>query len=431
MNDNKKQPHRVVIIGGGFGGMYAAKNLKDPNLQVTLIDQRNFHLFQPLLYQVATGGLSPGDIAYPLRSVLRKFTNTTVLQAKVTGLDPVGKQVFTSDETAAYDTLIVATGVKHHYFGNESWAPTAPGLKTIEDALDIRQRVLTAFENAELERDEAKRAAWLSFTIVGGGPTGVELAGALGELAHRTLKGEFRRIDLDKTRIIMIEGADQILPAYPKKLASAAQTALARLGVTVLTRTRVTHIQEGEVTIQKERGEERIRTNTVLWAAGVKTTSFAKILAEKTGAPTDRAGRIAVNPDLTIPNYPEILVIGDLASLMDEKGRPLPGVAPVAMQQGRYAAKLVKKRIRGQNLKPFRYHDKGSLAVIGRNAAVAQIGPLGLSGLKAWLIWAFVHIHYLIGFGSKALVSFQWAWSYITRKKGALLITDPTANQED
>lgn len=425
MQQESKDQHHVVIIGGGFGGLYTAKTLAKRGVKITLIDRRNFHLFQPLLYQVATGGLSPGDIASPLRSIFKSNKNLRVIKAQVTDVDPGEQRIFYEGGSLSYDTLIVSTGVKHHYFGNEQWAKDAPGLKTVEDALVMRQHILRAFEKAELEPDENVRSGLLRFVIVGAGPTGVELAGALAELAHATMKQEFRQFQASQAEIILVEGVDQVLPSYTQAMAAKAMGSLKKLGVNLRLNTRVTAINGQEVTLQPQNGEpETLTAATVLWAAGVKTTRFGQTLAEKTGAETDRVGRLKVNPDLSLPKHSDIFVIGDLAHFADEKGNPLPGVAPVAMQQGRHMAKQVLRRIAKDPTKPFKYLNKGSLAVIGRNAAVAEL-PLGkLWGWPAWMVWAFIHIHYLIGFGNKFLVGFQWFWNYITKKRGARLITE-------
>ncbi len=415
-------PH-VVIIGGGFGGLYAAKVLGRAPVRVTLVDRRNFHLFQPLLYQVATGGLSPGDIASPLRAVLNRYKNIEVQLAEVVDVLPDERKVVLSDGELDYDMLIIATGVSHHYFGHEEWAKVAPGLKTIEDALEIRRRIFLAFEAAEREPDPDMRRAWMTFVIVGGGPTGVELAGAIGELAHGTLKHDFRRIDPREAQILLIEGAPRILPGYPESLSHKAAQSLERLGVTVKTQTLVTKVEEHVVHVRAGEQEQAIPTRTVLWAAGVKATEMAEILKQRTGAQVDRTGRVIVEPDLSLANHPEIFVIGDLAHYAHQTGEPLPAVAPVAMQQGRYVARLIRRRLQGKSAPPFRYRDKGSLAVIGRNRAVAFFGKWRLSGFFAWILWVFVHLRYLIEFDNKVLVMFQWAWYYLTRKRGARLIT--------
>ncbi|CAM2005713.1 NAD(P)/FAD-dependent oxidoreductase [Acanthopleuribacter pedis] len=415
----------LVIVGGGFAGLYAAKHLKNTNLRITLIDRRNFHLFQPLLYQVATGGLSPGDIAYPLRAVLKGNPRAHVIQDKVVDVLPDQKRVVLREGgELSFDYLLLATGVRHQYFGNEHWSDAAPGLKTIEDALEVRRRILSAFEEAERTEDPERRKYLLRFVIVGAGPTGVELAGALGELAHYTMRRNFRTIDPADAEVILVEGSDRVLPPYAPVLSAKAQRALEKLGVTVMSGTRVTDISSNTITLQRGDGEpESLAAGTVLWAAGVKATAFGRRVAEQTGAETDRAGRIKVTPELTIPGHPYIYVLGDLAHIEQKNGNLVPGVAPAAMQMGKYAAKAVAARLAGKEPAPFRYFDKGSMAVIGRNAAIAQIANLKLSGFPAWMIWAFIHIHFLIEFGNKMVVSMQWGWNYFTRKRGARLIT--------
>ena len=423
MSKTNQSPHHVVIVGGGFGGLYAAKALGRAPVKVTLIDKRNFHLFQPLLYQVATGTVSPADIASPLRGIVGSNKNTQVLLEKVVDLDPEQKKVIVEGEQRSYDTLIVATGVSHHYFGNDHWQEVAPGLKTVEDALDIRRRIFMAFEAAEKEPDPEKRRAWLTFIIVGGGPTGVELAGAIAEIAYSALKGDFRNIDTSTAQILLLEGMDRVLPPYPPELSAKAQTSLKKRGVTVQTNTMVTDIADNIVTVRQDEETSQISARTILWAAGVKASSMGKTIAERTGANLDRAGRVIVEPDLSVSNYPDIFVIGDLANFSHQGDQPLPGVAPVAMQQGEYIAKLIKKRLKNQTISPFYYVDRGSLAVIGQNAAVVDLGFLQLSGFLAWMIWVFAHIYYLIEFDNKLVVMTQWAWNYVTRGRGARLIT--------
>jgi len=415
--------HRVVIVGGGFGGLYAAKSLGKAPVAVTLIDRRNFHLFQPLLYQVATGGLSPGEIASPLRVVLRAHPNTEVLLGEVVDLDPERRRVILRDGEAAYDDLIVATGATHHYFGNDQWAPLAPGLKTVEDATEIRSRVLAAFERAEREPDLEKRRAWLTFVIVGGGPTGVELAGALGEIANDTLRHDFRRINPADAQILLIEGEDRVLPLFPPDLSSKAEKQLIALGVRSLTGAKVTGIDPGGVAIEAGGHQQRIAARTVLWAAGVRASRLGKVLAERAGAPLDRAGRVVVEPDLSLPAHPEIHVIGDLANFSHQGGQPLPGVAPVAMAQGRYTAHLIIRKLRGQPVEPFHYFDKGNLATVGRNKAVAQFGRIHIAGFLAWFVWVFVHLMHLVEFENRLLVFVEWVYNYLTRNRGARLIT--------
>jgi NADH dehydrogenase len=415
--------HRVVIVGGGFGGLYAAKALGKAPVVVTLIDRRNFHLFQPLLYQVATGGLSPGEIASPLRVVLRRQRNTEVLLGEVADLDVERRRVILRDGEAGYDELIVATGATHHYFGNDQWAPLAPGLKTIEDATEIRSRLLDAFERAEREPDPDKRRAWLTFVIVGGGPTGVELAGALGEIANDTLRHDFRRIDPAQAQILLIEGEDRVLPPFPPDLSAKAEKQLIGLGVRPLTGARVTKIDPDGVTVLAGGQERRIATHTVLWAAGVRASRLGKVLADRAGAPLDRAGRVVVEPDLSLPAHREIHVIGDLANFSHQGGQPLAGVAPVAMAQGRYVAYLIRRKLRGQPVEPFHYRDKGNLATVGRNKAVAQFGKVHIAGFLAWFVWVFVHLMYLVEFDNRLLVFVEWVYNYLTRNRGARLIT--------
>ena len=410
-------------MGGGFGGLYAAKSLRRAPVSVTLIDKRNFHTFQPLLYQVATGGLSPGEIASPLRVVLRKNRNTEVLLGEVVDLDVANRRVILRDGEAQYDDLIVATGATHHYFGNDQWEALAPGLKTIENATEIRSRLLLAFERAEREPDAAARRAWLNFVIVGGGPTGVELAGALGEIANDTLRLDFRHIDPSDSQIVLIEGEPRVLPGFPADLSRKAEQQLISLGVRPRANARVTAIDPEGVTIQCEGREERIATHTVLWAAGVRASPLGKVLAERAGAVLDKAGRVLVEPDLSVPGHPEIYVIGDLASFNHQNGKPLPGLAPVAMQQGSYVADLIRRKQRGDAVKPFRYFNKGNLATVGRNRAVAEFGKIHIAGVLAWFVWVFVHLMYLVEFENRLLVLTEWVYNYITRNRGARLIT--------
>jgi NADH dehydrogenase len=418
-----ERPHHVIIIGGGFGGLYAAKSLKRAPVQVTLIDRRNFHLFQPLLYQVATGGLSPANIAAPLRAILKRQENVRVLLGEAIGVDVSNRRVVLSDGELSYDTLIIAVGVRHHYFGRNDWEELAPGLKTIEDATEIRRRVLLAFEAAERERDPERLRAWLTFVVVGGGPTGVELAGTLGEIARHTLKHDFRAINPADARIVLVEGMDRVLPPYPPTLSAKAEAALNRLGVTVRTRAMVTDIDANGVTIRCGEQSERIPTRTVLWAAGVQASSLGGILVSATGGAVDRAGRVVVEPDLSVAAHPEVFVIGDLAHFSHQTGTPLPGVAPVAMQQGRYVANLIMRRLRGETMPPFRYRDYGNMATIGRAEAVADLGWVRFSGFLAWLAWLFIHLIHLVQFQNRLLVLIQWAWNYFTWNRYARLIT--------
>ncbi len=415
--------HRVVLVGAGFGGLYAAQALKRAPVDLTVIDRRNFHLFQPLLYQVATGGLSPGEIASPVRHVLSRQRNARVWMAEVRDIDVERRRVCLDDGEAPYDTLILATGSHHHYFGHHDWAPLAPGLKTIEDATEIRRRILLAFECAEREPDTAERRAWLTFAIVGAGPTGVELAGALGEIANDTLRHDFRSINPAEATILLVEGADRVLPSFPPDLSAAAERALSDLGVRARTRSTVTGLDRAGVTVRTGDSVERIPAKTVLWAAGVEASELGKIVSQRTGAPLDRAGRVIVEPDLTVPGHPEIFVIGDLAHFSHQTGQPLPGVAPVAMAQGRYVARAIRARLRGETAPPFHYFDKGTLATIGRNKAVAAFGRLHISGPIAWFAWLFVHLMYLVEFDNRLLVLIEWIYDYITRNRGARLIT--------
>jgi len=410
------RPH-LVIVGGGFGGLYAARALAGRPVRVTLLDRRNHHLFQPLLYQVATAVLNPSDIAVPLRSVLRGASNVTVFLANVERADLAGRRVVLDRGEIAYDALILAAGASHSYFGHDDWELLAPGLKTLEDALEIRRRVLLAYEAAERERDGAEQEALLTFVVVGGGPTGVELAGALGEISRQTITRDFRLIDPSRARIVLVEGAPRILTAFPESLSRAAQDALQRIGVEVRTGVTVTRVTTDAVWL----GGEQIRARTVLWAAGVAAAPLARTL----GTPLDRSGRVLVEPDLSIPGHPEAFAIGDVCAFLHQTGAPLPGVAPVAIQQGRAVADNVLRRVGGQPTRPFRYRDKGSMATIGRAAAVAVVGRFKLSGLVAWLAWLLVHIMFLIGFRNRLLVLFEWAWAYVTWHRGARLITGP------
>jgi NADH dehydrogenase len=413
----------VVIVGGGFGGLYAAKALAKTNVNVTLIDRRNFHLFQPLLYQVATGALSPADISSPLRSILSKNKNTTVLLGEVNDINPEDQTVMVGDEAVPYNTLIVATGAKHSYFGKDNWESCAPGLKTLEDAIEMRRRIFTAFEAAEKETDVVKRRAFLTFVVVGGGPTGVELAGAIAELARKTLKEDFRNIDTSETRVLLLEGLDRVLPPFAPELSQTAAESLAALGVEVQTKTLVTNIEDDIVTVKQGDEVKTIAARTVLWAAGVSASPMGKVLMAKTQAECDRAGRVIVEQDLSIKGYPNIFVIGDLANFCHQNGKPLPGVAPVAMQEGEYVAKLIQNRLLGEVTPPFNYVDVGSLAMIGQHSAVVDLGFIKIRGFLAWLFWLFIHIYFLIEFDNKLVVMIQWMWSYFTRNRRARLIT--------
>ena len=414
---------RVVIIGGGFGGLHVATSLRHDDVQVTLIDRRNFHLFQPLLYQVATGALSPANIAAPLRDIMKNQKNTEVLLAEVVDFDVDNHEVILTDGRIGYDTLILAAGVRHHYFGNDQWEESAPGLKTIEDATEIRRRVLLAFETAERETDPEEIKKWLTFVVVGGGPTGVELAGALGEIANHTLKNNFRHIYPASAKVILLEGTDRVLPPYATDLSARAAESLHKLGVTVRTNAIVTDIQPDSVSIRSGDHIETIAAHTVLWGAGVQGSPLGRRLAETTGAELDRAGRIVVQPDLSLPNHPEIFVIGDLANFAHQTGKPLPGVAQVAMQQGKYVARLIQSPLDRELVQPFQYRDLGNMATIGRASAVAEVGRLHFSGWIGWMMWLFIHLLYIVQFQSRILVLTQWAWSYVTRNRAARLIT--------
>ncbi|HEY7212035.1 MAG TPA: NAD(P)/FAD-dependent oxidoreductase [Bryobacteraceae bacterium] len=424
------ETYRVVIVGGGFGGLYAAKALKRAPVSVELIDKRNFHLFQPLLYQVATGSLSPGEIAAPLRSILSKQRNTQVLLGEAVDIDPNARRVILRDGAEiGYDSLIVASGSQSSYFGHNEFATWAPELKTLEDATAIRHKILVAFEAAERIADPEERRAWLTFVIVGGGPTGVELAGALGEIANYTLKHDFRSIRPEESRILIVDGGERVLANYPKDLSVKAEKQLIRLGVRVRTGLVVIGVDENGVTMRTKSGEEQhIHSYTVIWAAGVAISEFGRMLARRTGAETQKSGQIMVASDLTIPQYPNIYVVGDLAFVKRPDGRPLPGVAQVAMQGGAYAARTIVKRLKGEkDIKPFHYFDKGDLAVIGRAAAVANIFGVHVSGFPAWLVWLFIHLMYIVEFQSRVLVFIQWGFLYLTYNRGARLITGTAA----
>jgi len=404
------QRPRIVILGAGFGGLYAARELRRAEADIVVVDRRNFHLFQPLLYQVATAALNPSDIAAPIRSILRRQKNVSVILGEATRIDTTKRIVTLTEGEVGYDYLVVATGATHSYFNHPEWERDAPGLKTVEDALEIRRRVLLAFEEAERETDPDRQRAWLTFVIVGAGPTGAELAGALSEIARQTMLRDFRRINPSSARVILVEGKDRVLPAYPPDLSAKAEKQLQRLGVEVITNAIVTKVDANEVCI----GDTTIPARTVLWAAGVQASPLASSL----GVPLDRAGRVLVNADLTIPGHPEVLVIGDLAAF-----ERVPGVAPAAIQEGIHAARNVERAIEGQPLRAFHYRDKGSLATIGRAAAVADLGRIHISGFVAWIAWLTIHIFFLIGFRNRLLVLLQWAWAYLTYQRGARLIT--------
>jgi NADH dehydrogenase len=421
--------HRVTIVGGGFGGLYAARRLgKDDRVDLTVVDRRNHHLFQPLLYQVATGALSPGEIAQPLRSVLRRHRNTSVLLGEAIGLDPERREVQMSDGgPIPYDSLVVATGARHSYFGHDEWAKLAPGLKSIDDATEIRRRILIAFEAAEREHTPELRREWMTFVVVGGGPTGVELAGALGEIARDTLRRDFRSISTRDAEIILVEALDRVLPTYPPGRSASAARQLRHLGVDVRTGTRVTDLSEHGVSVDTATGAQVIPARTVLWGAGVQASSFVKAVAAATGAETDKAGRIKVGEDLAIPGHPEIFVVGDAAVQPWKPERPVPGVAQGAIQPGKHAANAILARLDGRTPAPFRFRDLGDVAVIGRLSGVSNVGWLGpfgkTGGFIAWLLWLGIHITYLIGFANRLVVLTRWAWTFITHGRGSRLIT--------
>jgi NADH dehydrogenase len=430
--------HRVVVVGGGFGGLQAVLKLRRAPVEVTLVDRRNFHLFQPLTYQVATGALSPGEIAYPLRAVFKRDRNVSVLLAEVIDFDLDARELrlgpvagVPAPERLGYDTVIVSGGSHYSFFGHEEWRMHAAEVKSLESALAVRSRLLAAFEAAEAEPDAAARDAWLTFVVVGAGATGVEIAGQIAELARDTLRREFRTIDPRRARILLVEASDRVLTSFPASLSAKAERSLRRLGVTVLTGRTVTGIDAAGVTLDgRDGGAERIASQAVVWAAGVTASGLAGRLAELTEAEPDRAGRVTVEPDLTLPGHPEVFAIGDMVRVRDPGGEPvvLPGVAPVAMQQGRYAAGVIRARLRGREHSAFRYRDKGNLATIGRAAAVADIKGVRLSGFLAWAAWLVVHLWYLIGFQNRLLVLIRWSFSFATHGRGARLITGASTN---
>jgi NADH dehydrogenase len=423
------EKHRVVILGGGFGGLAAAQKLKRVPVDVTLIDRRNFHLFQPLLYQVATGSLSPGEIAAPLRGVLSRQKNTRVLLGEAVDVDPQAKRVYLRDgATFDYDTLIVATGTQTSYYGNDSWREWAPSLKSVEEATAIRHKILYAFERAERATTPEEARDWLTFVIVGAGATGLELSGALAEIAFETLRHDFRMIDPQKARIILMEGAPRVLGPFPEDLSAKAEKLVTRLGVEVIKGVMVTNIDAAGVMFKRGDANETLAAKTVLWAGGVTATPFGRKIAERTNSESDRGGRIKVNRDLTVPNYPDIFIIGDLGHALDEKGTPLPGLAQVGMQGGAYAVKVIRARLSGKKPPPpFHYFNKGEMAVIGRAAAVANIFGVHVSGLLAWLMWLFIHLIYIVEFQSRIMVFIQWGFEFLTFSRGARLITGVAA----
>jgi len=423
------QPHRVIVLGGGFGGLSAVQKLKRATVEVILIDRRNFHLFQPLMYQIATGSLSPGEIAAPLRGVLSRQKNTQVLLGEVSDIDPAREKIQLLDgATFDYDSLIVATGSQTSYYGNDSWREWAPSLKSVEEATAIRHKILYAFERAERAATHEESRAWLTFVIVGAGATGLELAGALAEIANETLKHDFRHIDPREARILLVEGGPRVLPSFPEDLSAKAEKLVTKLGVEVMKGVMVTCIDANGVTYRSGDKTESLAAHTVLWAGGVETTTFGRKLAQRTHAETDRSGRIKVNRDLTIPNYPDIFIVGDLANATDKDGKPMPGVAQVAIQGGAFAAKTIKARIENKKPDPaFHYFNKGDMAVIGRAAAVANIFGFHLSGFIAWFTWLFVHLIYIVEFQNRVMVFIQWGFEYLTFSRGARLITGTAA----
>jgi NADH:ubiquinone reductase (H+-translocating) len=428
------RPHRVVVIGGGFGGLQAAQHLATAPVELTLVDRRNFHLFQPLTYQVATGALSPGEVAYPLRAIFRRHPGVRVLMDEVTGFDLNGRRVRLAEGSLPYDTLIVAGGSHYSYFGHDDWRRHAPEIKSLESAIATRARILSAFETAETEPDPDTRRALLTFVVVGAGPTGVEMAGQIAELARGTLRGEFRSFDPGQSRVLLIEIFDRVLTSFPPSLSRRAARSLESIGVTVLLHRTVVDIDAEAVTVATPGGAtERIPARNAIWAAGVEASSLAAQLGELSGAEVDRAGRVTVEPDLTLPGHPEVLALGDMVRVRSRDGglQELLGVAPVAMQQGRYAAKLIRARLSGHAIGPFHYLDKGNLATIGRARAVADLHAIRLSGLPAWAAWLIVHLFYLIGFQNRLIVLIRWCISYITRGRGARLITNTTATEDD
>ncbi len=405
----------MLIVGAGFGGLYAARKLADRPVEITLLDRKNHHTFQPLLYQVATAGLSPGEIAYPIRAIFRDKKNINVLLGEVIGFDLLRRQVDVGDDRIGYDYLIVGAGATHAYFGREEWAPLAPGLKTVEDATEIRRRILLAFEIAERRASLEGKHMPLNFVIVGGGPTGVELAGAVAEIAHRVVAGNFRAIDPSRARVILVEAGPRVLPAYSEDLSLSAERQLKNLRVEVMVNSKVTGLEPDAVHL----GDTTLKATVILWAAGVAASPLGRLL----GCPLDRAGRVITEPDLTIPGHPEVFVIGDMAAVKQADGSLVPGVAPAAIQMGEYAAQTILGDLNGKPRRPFRYRDKGSLATIGRNAGIAQLGRLHLSGFIAWLAWLVVHIYFLIGFRNRLQVLWEWAWAYFRFQKGARLVT--------
>src|SRR4051794_33626996 len=427
--------HRVVVVGGGFGGIEAVKRLARAPVDVTLVDRRNFHLFQPLTYQVATGALSQGEVAFSLRALFRRAKNVRVMLAEVTGFDLDAREVRIDSSvgvhTLGYDSLIVAGGSTYSYFGHDEWSGIAPEVKSLESALETRSRILNAFEQAELEPDPEKRRAQLTFVVVGAGPTGVEMAGQIGEMARDTLRRDFRAIDPRQARIVLVEAGERVLSSFPPSLSAKAERALAQLGVTTMLRSAVVDVDPGGVTLQRQDNAEYLPAGTIIWAAGVRASALAGELASAVGAEPDRAGRVTVESDLTLQEHPEVIALGDMVRVRDRDGevQQLPGVAPVAIQQGRYAGRLIANRVRGRKTPPFHYRDKGNLATIGRARAVADLHFIRVNGPVAWLLWLGVHIFYLIGFQNRLLVLLRWGYSFVTRRRGAQLITGAEAHQ--
>jgi NADH dehydrogenase len=419
---------RIVIIGAGFAGLSTAQRLKSVDAEIILIDRHNYHLFQPLLYQVATAALSPAQIAQPTRAIMRKQKNCTVALGNVTGIDPINKTISGDEKTLPYDYLVIATGATHTYFGHDDWARHAPGLKSIDDATHIRRHILSAFEKAEIATTPDEKRACLTFAVIGAGPTGVEMAGAIAELARHTLRDDFKHIDPTSARVLLIEAGPRILSAFPETLSAKAHRALEKIGVEIRINQSVTACSAEGVTIKYDAGEEFIPAQTLIWAAGVKASPAAQWL----NAPHDRAGRVIVNTDLSVPDYPDIFVIGDTASIKNEDGTPVPGLAPAAMQQGHYIAKLITARLNEQEPPaPFQYHDRGIMATIGRGAAIAKISSLQFSGFIAWLVWGLIHIMPLVGFRNRIIVAFDWLWSYLTHARGVRLITASKSTHND
>lgn len=420
-NQNK---HKIVILGAGFAGLYAARKLSRANVEITIVDRSNHHLFQPLLYQVATGALSPGDIASPIRGVLHKYKNIRVVKERAKGIDPANKKLILENNILEYDSLIIAAGMKNFYFGKDHWEKQTSGLKSLTEAVEIRRKVLNAFEAAESASEEDKRRSHMTLAVIGAGPTGVETAGAIAELAHHTLENDFRNFDPRKSRILLIEGGPRVLPALHEKLSERAKRDLEKLGIEVLTNTMVKEIEGDKISLTSSSGDETLVASTVIWAAGIRAENFSSVLHDATGVELDRFDRVIVQGDLSVPQYEDIYVAGDMAAVKHPKEGTVPMVAPAAIQEGKYLAKLIKRKLKGKSMKDFSYFDKGNLAVIGRNKAVVEVAGLKFGGFFAWLIWIFIHIAFLIGFDNKLLVLIQWSWTYFTKKRGARLIID-------